>query len=86
MPSAATVKALPVEPVGKIVSASTRSGEPSRLTPNPLVSVTLSFSTMAMAMPGTPICLRRLSTRASNPLGGAATAAEMPKSANKGRM
>lgn len=31
--SAAAVIALPVEPVGKIVSASTRSGEPRRRTP-----------------------------------------------------
>jgi hypothetical protein len=40
IPSAATVTALPVEPVGKIVSASTGSGLPSALTPNPRANVT----------------------------------------------
>jgi len=36
--------------------------------PKPFAKVTLSFSTMAMAMPGTPISRRTDSTRCSSPL------------------
>ena len=66
------MNALPVEPVGKIVSASTGVAAPTLLTPYPRASVASPFSTIAMAMPGTPIFVRRLSTRASKSLGGAA--------------
>ena len=56
MASAAVVIALPVEPVGKIVSASTRSGAPSGARRSPWHAPTLPFSTIAIAMPGTPCC------------------------------
>src|SRR5690348_3275611 len=72
--SAALVKALPVDPVKKIVSASTSWFVVMSRTPHPFASVTLPSSTMAMLTPGTPNCLRSCSTRCSNPAGGAALA------------
>src|SRR5690242_12469625 len=72
--SAALVKALPVDPVKKIVSASTGWLVVMSRTPQPLARVTLPSSTMAMLTPGTPNCLRSCSTRCSKPAGGAASA------------
>ena len=79
--SAALVKALPVDPVKKIVSASTGRLVVMSRTPQPCASVTLPFSTMATVTPGTPHALRSCSTRCSNPAGGAADAAEASKAA-----
>src|SRR5689334_4913068 len=72
--SAALVKALPVDPVKKMVSASTGWFVVMSRTPHPCASVTLPSSTMAMVSPGAPICLRSCSTRCSKPGGGAASA------------
>ena len=70
---AATVTALPVEPVGKIVSASTFSSSPSLRTPKPRLNVISPFSTIEIAIPGTPTASRTASARASKSCGGAAT-------------
>ena len=72
------MNALPVEPVKKIVSASTGWFVVMSRTPQPCASVTLPSSTMAIATPGTPNCLRSCSTRCSNPAGGAALAVVAP--------
>src|SRR3569833_293845 len=73
--SAALVKAFPVEPVKKMVSASTGWLVVMSRTPQPRASVTLPSSTMVIVTPGTPIALRSCSTRCSKPGGGAACAA-----------
>ncbi len=72
--SAALVNALPVDPVKKIVSASTGWFVVISRTPQPRASVTLPSSTIAMVTPGTPNALRSCSTRCSKPAGGAAAA------------
>ena len=72
--SAALVNALPVDPVKKIVSASTGWLVVMSRTPQPCASVTLPSSTMAIVTPGTPNSLRSCSTRCSKPAGGAAAA------------
>src|SRR3954451_17487520 len=72
--SAALVNALPVDPVKKIVSASTGWLVVMSRTPHPCASVTLPSSTIAMVTPGTPNALRSCSTRCSKPAGGAAAA------------
>src|SRR5688572_12405599 len=72
---AATVNALPVDPVAKIVSASTSALSPSCRTPHPCDSVVLPSSTIAMAMPGAPESWRKASTCSTNPAGGSASAA-----------
>src|SRR6185503_12741484 len=71
---AALVKAFPVDPVKKIVSASTGWLVVMSRTPHPFARVTLPSSTIAMLTPGTPNCLRSCSTRCSKPAGGAASA------------
>src|SRR4051812_47097309 len=75
--SAATVNALPVEPVEKMVSGPTGRFVPTLRTPQPRASVGLPFSTIAIDTPGIPNCWRNCSTRCSNPVGGAAVAADV---------
>src|SRR3954452_5142657 len=72
--SAALVKAFPVEPVKKTVSASTGWLVVMSRTPQPCASVTFPSSTIASVTPGTPSCLRNCSPRCSKPAGGAALA------------
>src|SRR6476646_6791203 len=72
--SAALVNALPVDPVKKMVSASTGWLVVISRTPQPCARVTLPSSTIAMVTPGTPNAFRSCSTRCSKPAGGAAAA------------